>query len=117
MPLNLKFWKRREATDGESVVGLRHVFEKENGIELHYLNGLVRVEAFRPDLLRVRVTRDLNWPEPISNAVIAKPGAACNFERTVDHLVFSYPAQCWHVLVSGYQAPGHKPAKSKESWR
>lgn len=89
MRLKISFRRRDKDFERESIVGLRQVYEEENGIELQYLNGLAKIQAVRPGIIRIRIAKSLNWPEKISDAVVAKPSANYELERTPDQLNFS----------------------------
>ena len=86
----LKIFSREDKTLlGDALLGLRAVFEQEHGIEIQYLNGLAKIEAVRPGMLRIRVTKNSSWPEKISDAVVAKPEAGYQLERKPDQIIFS----------------------------
>jgi len=88
MPRWFKFKKVRDL-EGEAIVGLRQVVEDQTGVELQFLNGLARIESFQPGIVRVRVTKDLQWPQKISDAVTAPPASGYALRRKTDALEFS----------------------------
>ncbi len=77
----------RKPVERQGLFGLRRVSQTDFGVELQYLSGLARVEAFRTGALRVRITRDLSWPDKISNAITARPEAECRLELKPDRVL------------------------------
>jgi len=89
MRLKIRFRREKSKPGLENFIGLQRVREEREGVELRYYNGLVRIHSLCPNIIRVGLRKEFASSEEISDAVILKPGATYQLERSPEQLVFS----------------------------
>ena len=82
------------------MLGLRQALQDETGVELQYLTGLARIEAYSPRIIRFRVTSNAQFPEKISNAVLASPSGEFKLTRKPGQLRFA-TAELFALIPEG----------------